>query len=224
MNTVKIVLLLPLLGLMLSTLPLHAQSVSADAMNKKCPEGMVYARLYYPKSGDIEHFCIDKYEYPATYPGGPGKEAMRNVSWYMASKLCQKRGKRLCKNKEWLEACRGCRAKGPYPYGSTYDPMSCNSEGKGVLPAGSKEKCQSNYGVYDMAGNLAEWCEDWYDVYRSPHRSPTEGTLRIIRGGSWYKGAGSIQAWRRDFARPYSIGDDSGADRTIGFRTVTSIP
>ncbi len=82
----------------------------------------------------------------------------------------------------------------------------------------------SPFGINDLTGNVAEWCFDWYAPYTTPHTPPTEGVLRIVRGGSWTKGTGSLEVWRRDFAHPYSLDNDSGADRSIGFRTAISLP
>jgi formylglycine-generating enzyme required for sulfatase activity len=72
-------------------------------------------------------------------------------------------------------------------------------------------------GVHDMAGNVSEWCEDWYGPYTNPHNPPETGILKIVRGGNWNKGPGSMQTWRRDHVRP------EVADFSVGFRTVATV-
>ena len=72
-------------------------------------------------------------------------------------------------------------------------------------------------GVHDMAGNVSEWCADWFGVYTNPHNPPEVGILKIIRGGNWNKGSGSMQTWRRDHVRP------EVPDFSVGFRTVVTV-
>ncbi|MBD3163362.1 MAG: SUMF1/EgtB/PvdO family nonheme iron enzyme [Candidatus Eisenbacteria bacterium] len=131
-----------------------------------------------------------------------------------------------------------------YPWGQTLDANRANFlasgdpfEGQGrvqTTPVGFFDGTvrggyqtldgSSPFGVRDLGGNVSEWTADWYAPYRDPHAPPSEGLYRIIRGGSWRKGSGSLESWRRDFASPYRPGESSGADRTIGFRTVRSLP
>ncbi len=72
-------------------------------------------------------------------------------------------------------------------------------------------------GIHDMAGNVSEWCEDWHAPYANPHNPPATGILKIIRGGNWNKGSGSMETWRRDIVRP------KDPDFSIGFRTVATV-
>ncbi len=120
-----------------------------------CPAGMMPVRIIISPTV-VEKFCVDKYE----YPNQEGKKPLTNVSWYKAKRLCKKQGKRLCSNREWAEACRGCSKKTKYPYGNTYEKSSCVSNGKKVELSGSRRKCVSTYGVYDMVGNVAEWTDN----------------------------------------------------------------
>jgi sulfatase modifying factor 1 len=74
----------------------------------------------------------------------------------------------------------------------------------------------SPWGLYDMHGNVSEWCEDWYGKTRAggnDPRGPTEGTDRVLRGGCW-KDTGLVRSAGRDKARPLNV---SGL---YGFRVV----
>jgi formylglycine-generating enzyme required for sulfatase activity len=90
-----------------------------------------------------------------------------------------------------------------------------------TLPVGSFPHGASPYGLFDMAGNVSEWVQDWYEPYAylnaplSDPQGPNGQLLKAVRGGSWLKPARNLRASDRDFGYP--------ADRAtgIGFRCAT---
>ncbi len=124
---------------------------------------------------------------------------VNNISWYEAYAYCKwlsaKTGKtyRLPTESEWEYAARGGLAGKKYPWGdSEPDGTYCNyglaGDGyENAAPVGSYPA--NGYGLYDMAGNVYEWCLDWYSDYTvSPANDPggpSSGTERIVRGSSF---------------------------------------
>jgi formylglycine-generating enzyme required for sulfatase activity len=121
---------------------------------------------------------------------------------------------------QWEKAARGCDAR-LWPWGNEFDDAKCNIAGRGTTSVGSYPQGASPYGVMDCAGNVWEWCYDWFgtDYYHNappgePH-GPDSGEYYVVRGGSWYRGrrsAGSVRAAAR--FRHYI------ACYTFGFRVV----
>lgn len=144
------------------------------------------------------------------------------VSWEHANEYCKWIGKRLPTEAEWEKAARGDRPL-KWPWGNTFSEEFLNSEGKVdgyqySAPPGKFEKGRSPFGVYDMAGNVAEWVADWYDpdfyqegVFRNP-KGPAQGKHRVYRGGSWNDSSANIRTAKRFAAAPHQSGV------TIGFR------
>jgi formylglycine-generating enzyme required for sulfatase activity len=119
-----------------------------------------------------------------------------NVSWDGAAAYAQWAGASLPTEAQWEKAARGTDGR-VYPWGNAWDASKaqCSKEkwGDAKTPAavGSFLTGASPFGCLDMAGNVWEWCADWYDAgyYKTASAKnptgPATGTSRVLRGGSW---------------------------------------
>ena len=166
--------------------------------------------------------------------GGPsrGSYPMNCINWHAAGRYCRWLEKRLPTEAEWEYAARGGLEGAVYPWGDEQAACSlavmCDgSDGCGkdrTWPVCSKPGGRNGYGLYDMAGNVWEWCSDWYrkDYYAmSPSDNPPgpgKGRTRMLRGGGWSDVSGRkvIRSSSRFHNLPDSTYDDTG------FRCVVS--
>jgi formylglycine-generating enzyme len=146
---------------------------------------------------DLAVACMDRYEAPNERGAKPllMQSALDGAAW------CEARGKRLCREDEWMRACNGTAGHN-FPYGARYRRGYCNDDKEYRIPswltlltwpaeaavaeaarldqsepAGARERCASADGVMDLTGNAAEW------VVRTHH--PDFHRQHILKGCYW---------------------------------------
>jgi len=135
------------------------------------------------------------------------------VSWNDVQEFIRKlnqmdpgKGYRLPTEAEWEYACRAGTTTAYY-WGKSMDGSYCwydgNSSGK-THEVGTKKP--NAWGLFDMIGNIYEWCQDWYGDYPSGEvtnpQGPGSGSYRLLRGGSWSNDAGFCRSARRNGSPP----------------------
>ena len=199
------------------------------------PQHTVYLDAYYIYKNDVtvaqyRKFCAAMgRQMPGLPEWSKDDHPVVNITWDDAGAYAQWAGASLPTEAQWEKAARGGDGR-VFPWGNEWDAWKCSNSvgdlhpGK-TSPVGSFAAGASQYGVLDMAGNVWQWCADWYDdnYYRnSPARNPTgpaTGTARVLRGGGWYNfNAGNFRVACRSW---YFT---TGRYYIVGFRCVVPAP
>jgi formylglycine-generating enzyme required for sulfatase activity len=182
----------------------------------------------------LEEIALPLDRNPAKYQGSD--RPVEQISWYEAVEFCLRlsqltgRTYRLPSEAEWEYACRAGTdsrfhfgRKLPKNLVNNYDSRSKQEYPEGTTPVGAFGVANA-FGLYDMHGNLYEWCSDfWHDDYQY---APCDGSAwfdgmnesdRVIRGGFWNSYARNCRSAFRDRSEPESCSS------VVGFRVVCEI-
>lgn len=181
---------------------------------------------------DVPSFYIDKYEVTNAefkevfldheFPEGRENFPVAGVTWNQAVDYAKAVGKRLPTEQEWEKAARGTAGL-EFPWGNEFDPAVCNtkvSEVGGPVERGKYIEGLSPYGCVDMAGNVYEWTQDWYQAYEgNTDVTKDYGQIfRVLRGGSYQSDRFDVRCAKRHFDKI------STARADYGFRCALSVP
>jgi formylglycine-generating enzyme required for sulfatase activity len=216
----------------------------ADRRSDEAPYEVTLRSPFYLARTEVtqEQYAALAGENPSTFK--EAKRPVETVSWTKARQWLEnwtaKRGDkhlyRLPTEAEWEYGCRGGRSSAqPFGVGDgrMLSSLAANFDGK--FPYGGAAKgaflqapcpvasyAPNTFGLYDMHGNVWEWCADWYAIdppgNATDPTGPPGGRVRVIRGGSWRDGAGSCRAAVRGGSLPAEWSKD------LGFRVARSIP
>ncbi len=203
-----------------------------EGVGEEQPSHEVYLDGYWIGKYEVTFDQYDKFcaESSRDRPGdsdagwGRGKRPAINVSWYDAEAYCRwlsaKTGLnfKLPTEAQWEKAARGTEGQ-RFPWGNQeanekLANFGNDSEIRKTNPVGSYPQGESPYGLMDMAGNVWEWCYDWYGSYSAePQKNPTgpqTGHFRVLRGGSWFDSPMYIRCSIRFYAKPSYRGNIEG--------------
>ena len=134
---------------------------------------------------------------PSSFQGKGANLPVETVSWNDCQEFIEKlnaitgRRFRLPTEAEWEYAARGGNRSRGYKYsgGNDIGSVAWYDGNRGSKTHAVATKAANELGIYDMSGNVWEWCQDWYGGYSSAAQTnptgPTSGSSRVLRGGSW---------------------------------------
>jgi formylglycine-generating enzyme required for sulfatase activity len=160
------------------------------------------------KVGEFQAFCAaTSYPMPPAPPWGWANTnlPMVNISWNAASAYAAWLGKRLPSEAEYEYAMRSGALNNYYPWGNAIGAGNANYNNNVGQPAVAGSYAASAYGLFDIAGNVWEWCDDWYSSYKT------------IRGGSYISSSWNLQCAPRFYT------DAAVQYIDVGFRCASSI-
>ncbi len=154
---------------------------------------------------------------------GYSKHPVVGVTWYGAVAYAKWVGKRLPTEVEWEIAARGGLENVLYPTGDDIEKTQANFFSFDTTNVMSY--APNDYGLYDMAGNVYEWCHDWYGYnyyeasVQEPEnpKGPLQGVYRVLRGGCWKSLKEDLRCSRRHRNNPGTV------NGTYGFRCATDV-
>lgn len=154
---------------------------------------------------------------------GYGKHPVVGVTWYGAVAYAKWVGKRLPTEAEWEVACLGGVENNFYPTGEDIEKTQANFFSSDTIAVMSYPP--NNYGLFDLAGNVYEWCQDWYgyNYYETSVQEPEspmgpwQGVYRVLRGGCWKSLKEDLRCSRRHRNNPGTV------NGTYGFRCAADV-
>jgi formylglycine-generating enzyme required for sulfatase activity len=158
-----------------------------------------------------------------TVESGYAKHPVVGVTWYGAAAYAKWIGKRLPTEAEWEAAASGGRDHFLYPTGADIERSYANFFSSDTTPVMSYPP--NPFGLYDMAGNVYDWCQDWYaynyydasSVEPDNPKGPPQGVYRVLRGGCW-------KSLKEDMRSSHRHRNNPGAvNGTYGFRCAADV-
>ena len=154
---------------------------------------------------------------------GYAKHPVVGVTWYGASAYAKWIGKRLPSEAEWEAASSGGRENFIYPTGQEIERSQANFFSSDTTPVMSYSP--NAFGLYDMPGNVYEWCQDWYayNYYDTSSQEPMnpwgppQGVYRVLRGGCWKSLKDDLRCSHRHRNNPGAV------NGTYGFRCAADV-
>lgn len=151
------------------------------------------------------------------------KHPVVGVTWYGAVAYAKWVGKRLPTEAEWEAAARGGIENAYYPTGDEIEKSQANFFSSDTTSVMSY--APNGYGIYDLAGNVYEWCHDWYgyNYYETSTQEPDnpqgplQGVYRVLRGGCWKSLKEDLRCSRRHRNNPGAV------NSTYGFRCAAEV-
>ena len=200
----------------------------SDAYSNETPTHQVTLSSYY-----IGKFEVTQELWQAVMGSNPSnnkgsKKPVEQVSWNDCQEFIIKLNSLTCQDfrlpteAEWEYAARGGNKSMGYKYSGSnnIDDVAWYSNNSNSTTHDVGQKAPNELGLYDMSGNVSEWCSNWYDIYSSNAQTnptgSTKGSYRVFRGGSYLKEARNCRLSNRNSSIP------DGSSTYLGMRLVLS--